>query len=83
MLSVPTPARIKASQLSHRHPRYWKTNPPMTGPVTGPFSGAMDHSDTVRARYSSVETSTMVPALFAIMAAPKIALWLPQELDTA
>lgn len=41
------PVRINTNQLSQRHPRYWYTKPPINGPVTGPFRGAMLHRLTV------------------------------------
>ena len=34
---VPEP--IITTQFVHRQPRAWKTNPPMRGPITGPFIG--------------------------------------------
>src|SRR4051812_33704049 len=50
----------------------------MSGPVTGPFIGASDHSDMVRARYSSDEMSVSVPGALLTMQAPKNALYKSQ-----
>src|SRR5699024_9382838 len=69
-----TPARMRTIQLLQRQPRYWKTKPPIMGPVTGPLRGAMDQMDIARARYSSFVTSTTEPGLFAMKAAAKRAL---------
>ena len=70
MSTQATAARIMAIQLAQRQPRYWYTNPPISGPVTGPLRGAIDHSDMQRAKYFSVEMSTTVPGELETRAAP-------------
>lgn len=50
MRATHVPARTRTIQVAQRHPMYWKTKPPMMGPVTGPLKGATAKSDMVLAR---------------------------------
>ncbi|KAH9825506.1 hypothetical protein Tdes44962_MAKER10192 [Teratosphaeria destructans] len=56
------------TQFVQRQPRYWKTKPPTTGPMAGPFMGPMLQIEKARARWWSSVMSLREPGALLIRA---------------
>lgn len=68
------PPQIIATQFVQRHPRERAIKPPINGPITGAFMGAIAQMENARGRCSSSTTSETVLGPLDSMTAPATAL---------